>query len=421
METRNRINYSFYIRRTKPLKSGEVPIYVKITVDHTKDELAILRNIHPDKWSKEKNGAIGNSKEARELNDYILHLRSRLNEHVKILREKDKEITARSIKQSYLGINQEEKKIIALFQQHNDGIKLLSIKSNDFAPATVQRYETCLQHLQNYIKEKYKVDDMLINKLNPDFVTGYELYLKTVRNCCHNTTTKYIKNFKKIVLNAFKNGWLKQDPFANIKLRLQKVDKEFLTEDELARLLNKKIGIERLEFVKDVFLFGCFTGLAYSDLKSLTPENLVKDENGRLWIHTRRKKTDMISHVPLLPIALQIVEKYKNNPYCVTENILLPVYSNQKLNAYLKEIADICGIKKVISTHMARHTFATTVTLNNDIPIESVSKMLGHSTIKMTQHYAKLSDKKVGIDMEKIQNKFTYEKVSLHFPPICQN
>ena len=129
----------------------------------------------------------------------------------------------------------------------------------------------------------------------------------------------------------------------------------------------------------------------------------------------------MISHVPLLPIALQIVEKYKNNPYCVTENILLPVYSNQKLNAYLKEIADICGIKKVISTHMARHTFATTVTLNNDIPIESVSKMLGHSTIKMTQHYAKLSDKKVGIDMEKIQNKFTYEKVSLHFPPICQN
>lgn len=420
METRNRINYSFYIRRTKPLKSGEVPIYVKITVDHTKDELAILRNIHPDKWSKEKNGAIGNSKEARELNDYILHLRSRLNEHVKILREKDKEITARSIKQSYLGINQEEKKIIALFQQHNDGIKLLSIKSNDFAPATVQRYETCLQHLQNYIKEKYKVDDMLINKLNPDFVTGYELYLKTVRNCGHNTTMKYIKNFKKIVRNAFQNGWLKQDPFANIKLRLKKVDKGFLTEDELAKLLNRKFNFERLEYVKDVFLFGCFTGLAYSDLKALTPEHVVKGDDGRMWIHTRRKKTDMISHVPLLPIALQIIEKYKYNPVCITGNTLLPVYSNQKLNAYLKEIADLCGITKHISSHMARHTFATTVTLNNDIPLETVSKMLGHSSLTMTQNYARLLDKKVGNDMEKIQNKFTTEKVGLRFTP-CLN
>lgn len=166
---------------------------------------------------------------------------------------------------------------------------------------------------------------------------------------------------------------------------------------------------------------GKYRYTAYSDIKNLKPENVVKGEDGRLWIHTRRKKTDMISHVPLLPIALQIVEKYKNNPYCMVNDILLPVYTNQKLNAYLKEIADICGITKHISTHTARHTFATTVTLNNDVPIESVSKMLGHSTIKMTQHYAKLSDKKVGIDMEKIQSKFTTEKVSLHFPPICQN
>ena len=419
METRNRIAFSFYVKRTKPLKNGEVPIYVKITVDDNFEELALMKSIDPEKWNKARNNASGKSKEAKNLNDELLHVRSRLQEHVKTLHEKGQEITARSIKNSYLGIDTENKKIIALFEEHNKGIKLLSGK--DYAQATIQRYETCLLHLKNYVKEKYRVHDMLINKMNPDFIKGFELYLKTVRNCNHNSTMKYIKNFKKIVRNAFQNGWLRQDPFVNIKLRLNKVDKGFLTEEELARIINKKFSMERLENVKDVFLVGCFTGLAYSDLKNLKPENIVKGDDGKMWIHTRRMKTDMISHVPLLPVALKIIEKYQNNPYCIANEVLLPVYSNQKLNSYLKEIGDACGITKNLSTHMARHTFATTVTLNNDIPIESVSKMLGHSTITMTQNYARLLDKKVGNDMAKIHDKFTTEKVSLTFAPICQN
>lgn len=419
METRNRIAFSFYVKRTKPLKNGEVPIYVKITADEVYDELSILKSIHPDKWDKEKNGASGKSKEANDLNSYLRHVRCRLEDHVKMLYEKGKEITARSIKNSYLGIDPDNKKVVGLFEEHNKSIKLL--KGKDFAPATIQRYETCLLHLKNYIKEKYKVDDMGINKVNPDFIKGFELYLKTVRKCNHNSTMKYIKNFKKIVRNAFQNGWLRQDPFANIKLRLNKVDKGFLTEEELSLIMNKKFSMERLENVKDVFLIGCFTGLAYSDLKNLKPEHLVKGDDGRMWIHTRRMKTDQISHIPLLPVALSIIEKYQFNPYCLIHEVLLPVYSNQKLNSYLKEIADACGITKNMSTHMARHTFATTVTLNNDIPIESVSKMLGHSTIAMTQNYARLLDKKVGNDMEKIRDKFTPEKVSLRFETPCLN
>ena len=421
MKTKNGVYFTFYIKRSKPLKSGEVPIYAKITANGKVEELAILKNIMPEKWSKDKGGAIGITQEARDINDYILRVKSRLLNNKKILEEKGQEITARAIKESYLGINKDEKKIIALFEEHNNGVRLLCSKGKDFAPATVQRYETCLLHLTNYVKEKYKVNDMPINKLNPDFIKGWELYLKTTRNCNHNTTMKYIKNFKKIVLNAFRNGWLKQDPFANIKLRLKKVDKGFLTETELATIISKKFSMERLNYVKDVFLVGCFTGLAYSDLKNLTPDNLVKGDDGKMWIHTRRQKTDMISHIPLLPVALEIIEKYKTNPHCQTLNVLLPVYSNQKLNCYLKEIADACGIEKNLSTHMARHTFATTVTLNNDVPIESVSKMLGHSTITMTQHYARLLDKKVGNDMGKIHDKFTTEKVSLIFKPICLN
>lgn len=406
METRTKIHLTFYVKRTRVMKNGEVPIYMKIIAGDTKDEIAVLRSIAPEKWSTVKNGATGTSKEAKELNDYLHYFRSKVFEHYQILLEKRQEITARNIKNSYLGINNEGKKIIALFSEHNKSVRLLSNQGKDYAPATAQRYETCLKHLQNYIKEKYKSDDILLEKINPDFIKGFELYLKTVRNCEHNTTMKYIKNFKKIVYNAFLNGWIKNDPFANVKLRLKKVDKGFLTEEELQLIINKKFDIERLDNVKDVFLFGCFTGLAYSDLKNLTPENIVKGEDGKLWIHTRRIKTDMISHIPLLPTALSIINKYKDCPYCQERNVLLPVYSNQKMNAYLKEIADVCGISKYLTSHMARHTFATTITLNNDVPIESVSKMLGHSTITMTQKYARLLDKKVGNDMNKLQDKF---------------
>jgi integrase len=410
MDTRNRISFSFYIKRTKPLKSGEVPIYVKIKANDTQDEIATLRSIHPDKWCTTKNGALGTSKEAREFNDSLMHIRFVLQDHVKLLIENGQEITARSIKNSYMGIISNDKKVIALFEIHNNDIRSLTGKGKDFAPATLQRYETCKLHLSNYIKEKYKVNDMPISKVNPDLIKGFELYLKTVRNCGHNSAVQYVKNFKKIVDNAFQNGWLKNDPFVKIKLRQKKVERGFLSLDELTQIMNKNFSIERLNYVKDVFLFGCFTGLAYSDLKSLTLQNLVKDENGKMWIHTHRKKTDTISHIPLIPVALKIIEKYQNNPHCQTFNILLPVYSNQKLNAYLKEIADACGIEKKLSTHIARHTFATTVTLNNDIPIESVSKMLGHSSINMTQHYAKLLDKKVAKDMEKLQDIFAYKK-----------
>ena len=215
-----------------------------------------------------------------------------------------------------------------------------------------------------------------------------------------------MKNFKKIIRVALANEWIIKDPFSKIKLTFKKVEKFFLTEEELKTIIDKKFHIERLQHVKDIFIFGCFTGLAYVDIKKLTPENLVVGPDGKKWINTMRTKTGSKSNIPLLPITEGIIEKYHDDPYCVIHNVLLPVLSNQKLNSYLKEIADICGINKTLTTHIARHTFATTVTLNNDIPIETVSKMLGHSSIKMTQTYARLLDKKVGQDMEKLHVKY---------------
>lgn len=404
MTNRTRIVFSFYIKRSKLLRNGEAPIYLRITVDRQIAEISIFKSIQPDLWSIEKNGASGSTKEAKEINNYIFNIRHQLGQHLSKMREDGREITANTLKNDFLGINPDEKKISKVFEEHNKNVKLLIGK--DFAQATYQRYETCLMHLKAYIKEKYKLEDLPISKLCPDFVRGFELYLKTTRNCNHNTTVKYIRNFKKIVKICFGNGWIKQDPFTSIKLHMRKVDKGFLSEEEIKLIVDKKFPCERLEQVADVFLFGCYTGYAYSDLKGLSSVNLIKKDNGQLWLNAKRIKTDNVCNVPLLQPAINILEKYKENDYCTKRDVLLPVLSNQKLNAYLKEIADLCGIKKDITTHMARHTFATTITLNNDIPIESVSKMLGHSSIKMTQNYARLLDKKVESDMNKIIDKY---------------
>lgn len=404
MSSRSNVSSLFFIKRSKLLRSGEAAIYLRIKVGATESELSTLKSVKPEMWNSAQQGAIGKSDEARDINRYLEHLKRQLNLFVMQMRDDGKEITARALKNAMTGKDESEKSILTVFRDHNEGVKKLIGK--DFAAATHQRYETCLMHVKDYIREKYRVNDLNLNRIDPDFVRGFELYLKTTRSCGHNSAMKYIKNFKKIVKIAVGNGWMKTDPFVNIRFKLKKVERPFLTEEEINIIMNKDFHCDRLRQVADVFIFGCFTGYAYSDLKQLTPENLVKDEKGQLWIHAKRQKTKMVSHVPLLPPAQKIIQKYKRHQYCINHNVLLPVLSNQKLNSYLKEVADLCGIHKVLSTHIARHTFATTVTLNNDIPIESVSKMLGHSTITMTQNYAKMLDKKVGNDMMKVMDKF---------------
>lgn len=404
MSNRSRIVFLFYIKRTKLLQNGEAAIYLRIKVGNTESELSIMKSIRPENWCPEKKGAIGKSKEALEVNNYIEHIRRVLNTYINELRDEGEEITASTLKRKLSGQKEDEKKILSVFEEHNNTVKLLVGK--DYSPVTLQRYQTCLSHIKGYINSRYQLNDLNINRVDADFIRGLELYLKTTCGCSHNTTMKYIKNFKKIVKLCLGNGWLKRDPFINIRLKVHKVERQFLTESELNSIMNKELHCDRLRLVADVFIFGCFTGYAYTDLKHLNPSNLVTDEQGRLWIHAHRQKTKIVSHVPVLPPVKRILDKYKNHKYCIKNNVLLPVLTNQKLNGYLKEIADLCGIKKNLTTHIARHTFATTVTLNNDVPIESVSKMLGHSTITMTQNYAKMLDKKVGNDMMRVMDKF---------------
>lgn len=394
MENRNSFSIIFYLKKNVKKSNGESPIYLRITYNGKQTALSMHRTIEINLWHTEMGAAIGNGKKAKDINRSIQSTEATIYEHYKHFRERNEPFDVMDIRNVYLGIEDDEekgKKILELFQDHNDKIKALV--NIDYSPETVERYQVSLKHTRDFIKKKYKRDDLYLDELNHEFMVDYEIYFKTVRKCAHNTTLKYIKNFKKIINIALANGDLAKDPFTNFKMRLKKVDRGFLNEEELEVIINKKFNNERLEQIRDCFVFSCFTGLAYSDLKRLTKEHIVTGTDGGKWIKIKRQKTDNLSSIPILDVTQQLINKYMHDDYCLANNVLLPVKSNQKMNAYLKEIADVCGIDKNFSSHLARHTFATTVTLNNNVPIETVSKMLGHSSINMTKICVQLLDK----------------------------
>jgi len=401
--TRATFTILFFIKRTKVLKDGTMPIYVRITVNKQRAEFGLQKSIEEDQWHSEKGYAIGASKPARELNSYLDFVKSKMLIKKREMEEVGRIITALTLRNHYRGIEDSGKTILEVFSDHNE--KCVGLVNIDFAPGTVERYKTCYKHVQEFIKQKYKREDLPLYEVTPMFISNFEYYLKTSRSCCNNTATKYLKNFKKITRIAIANGWMKSDPFVNMKFHLDDVDMDFLDERELNTLLNKRFDFERLQQVKDAYLFCCFTGLAFVDVKSLSLSD-IETKGDTIWIKKRRQKTKNWCHVPLLPPAVQLIEKYKSHPHCIKKGVLLPVPSNQKMNAYLKEIADLTGIKKNLSTHTARHTFATTVTLANHISIEVVSKMLGHSSINMTKKYARVVDDLIYRDMQKIQGKY---------------
>ena len=404
--TRASFSVLFYIKRTKLLQDGTAPIYARITVNGQRCEFGLQKSINELEWNNSNGCAIGLTKAAKGINSHLDFVKASLLFKKRDMEESGKQVSALGLRNCYLGLDVDNKTILEVFKEHNEKCKALENK--DYAPLTVQRYFTAYMHIKDFIKKKYRRDDLQLNEITPMFISDFEYYMKIDRNCCHNTAVKYIKNFKTIVRIALANGWMKSDPFSNVRFHFDEVDKDFLSETELETLLNKEFAIERLQQVKDAYLFCCFTGLAFVDVKSLIYSD-IEEKSGQLWIKKRRQKTKNWCHIPLLRPAVLIMDKYRNHPLCMKHGLVLPVPSNQKMNAYLKEIADLSGIKKNLSTHTARHTFATTVTLSNQISIEVVSKMLGHSSINMTKKYARVVDDLINRDMQKIYIK--YDKV----------
>ncbi len=398
----------FMIRRGQLLRNHEAPIYMRITVDGERAEISIKRTIDPAYWDGVKGNAKTGFSFAKELNNRFDQIRYEVYQIQQELIDRNKPVTAQALKNAYLNINDEgNRTILQVYLEHNENMKLLINKGVSYG--TYERHVTSRKHLESYIQDTYNKEDYLLRDVDHQFIVKYETYLRSKRNCCNNTTVKYIKNFGKIIRYALSNDWIRVNPFRNIKYRLEEVDKSFLNLEELNSVINKHITILRVAQVRDVFVFCCFTGLAFVDVKSLCLKDLETGFDGNPWIKKQRHKSKQWAHIPLLPLAKQIIDKYSTNPDCIRKGVLLPVLTNQKMNAYLKEVADLCGITKNLTTHCARHTFATTVTLANKISMESVSKMLGHSSLAMTKKYARILDSTIGQEMNQLAMKLQFQ------------
>jgi site-specific recombinase XerD len=407
---KTKVSILFYAKRAKASVNGLVPIYTRITINGKRIELSTNRFVEMSKWSTEAGKMKGNSEEARSINSHLDMLRIQIIYMQMELVHKKIPVNTETLKSKILGVDERARMLIPIFQDHNNKIKELVGK--EYAPGTLERYKTSLSHTIEFLQWKYKVSDIEINKIDHAFVTDYEFWLRSVRNCANNTAVKYIKNFSKIIKLCLANDWLDKNPFANYKSKVKEVERVYLSEEEIQNIIEKDFKTERLSLVRDIFLFSCFTGLAYIDVKNLTKSHISIGIDGEKWIFTRRQKTETASKIPILPVTQMIIDKYADHPKSNNEDRLLPILTNQKMNAYLKEIAGVCEIEKELTFHIARHTFATTVTLTNGVPIESVSKMLGHKNLRTTQHYAKVLDKKVSEDMQILRDKFSMKSIN---------
>ncbi len=388
----------FYIRRDKTNKRGEAPVFMRLTINGERADASIKRFIEPHAWNSAKGKANEKSRGGKDLNLYLDAISANILRIQRDLELDKKEVSAQIILNRYLGKEQSDRHtLMEVFRAHNEKCRALSGIS--LAPGTVIRYETTLRLTEEFLQKSYQKEDCYLDEVTNQFIEDFEFFLKTVRRCCHNTTSKYLMNFKKIVRIALAKGWMKKDPFAHIRFHLDPVEREFLEKQELKAMLNKEITITRLAQVRDIFCFCCLTGLAFTDVQQLKPEHLVADIHGKIWIRKARQKTKNMCNIPLLDEAQKIIDRYRDHPYCQTHGVLLPVCSNQKMNSYLKELADICGIRKNLSTHCARHTFAT-LTLASGATIDNVAKMLGHANVNMTRRYAKVLDSSIMRDME---------------------
>ena len=403
MSSKATFSLVFYINRTKARKNGECPIMLRININGSRVTMALKRHLDPQHWDSGRSQMKGRGDQARLFNDYLDSIRVRAHKKYNELLTAKEEVLASDLRDAILGIQTaKSRNLIETWQEHVNGLKQLIGKESSYA--TYQKYNTAKNHMKVFLRKTYKAEDVSIKSVDHYMISRYAHYLKTEMACSYNTATRFLQNLKRITTLAMRHGWLAKDPFAGVNLSLKEVDRPYLTEAELNKLMEFQSPFERLNKVRDFFVFSCFTGLAYIDVKQLRRCEIEHNE-GNYWIRTRRQKTRARANIPLLNIPMEIIRKYSILEALQPEDLVLPMPSNQKINAYLKELADLCGISKSLSFHIARHTFATTVTMMNGVPIETVSKMLGHKNITSTQHYARIVDQKVGEDMQLLSQR----------------
>ncbi|NCD69084.1 site-specific integrase [Mucilaginibacter agri] len=396
----------FFLKQPRNYESGPMYVYLKITVDGVPKEMSVKRNWEHSRWNGKGGRASGTKEDAKQLNVYLDSLQSKVYDAKQRLMETGQVVTSSAIIEIVNGAEQRKRGLMAMFKEHNDAMKKMIGKG--VAKGTWTNFNTSYRHSLDFLKANYQTDEINILSLNLEFVKRLYNWFRTEKKLGHNSALKNIANVKKIVISCVDNGWLKTDPFLKFDETREVVSTIYLVKEELQAIANKEITNSRLCRVRDVFIFCCFTGLAFADVKQLKKSEITLGFDSELRIYKNRQKTGTPSLIPLLPIAKMILSKYENDPECLATDQLLPVLSNQKYNVYLKEIANICGIAKELKTHVARHTFGTTVTLANNVPLESIKDMMGHKSLRQTLHYAKITGMKINEDMAELQK--TLEK-----------
>ncbi|MBL3655099.1 site-specific integrase [Fulvivirga sediminis] len=405
MRSQSTFGFSFYVKKYKKI-SGQVPIYVRITVNGHSVDMSIKRKVHLEDWDAVKSRVRKSSNGSDILNSYMGTLRNRLYECIEELEKERKIITADAIKNRYTGQDQRRNSLLQLVEYHNREMNY------ELKEGTMKNYRSTERYIRKFLKSRLRVKDIYLEELNYGFIKSFERYirnnpLQSNLPCTQNGTMKHMERLCKMMNLALREEWITKNPFIKYQLKFRKTERCYLNHDELQHIESVKLTKDRLVLVRDVFVFACYTGLSYIDTLNLSTDNIIKGVDNELWITGRRQKSDKLFSVPLLPKALSILKKYKhrNDLPMKGEGKCLPVYSNQKTNQYLKELAVLCGINKNLTFHTARHTFATTITLANDIPIETVSEMLGHTKLSTTQIYAKVIKQKISRDMAGLREK----------------
>lgn len=390
----------FYLKRNAPKKNGLVPVMCRVTVNGKISQFSCKLDVEEKSWNVELGRVSGRSAVAQESNRMLDKIRVGINKAYQEICDHDNYVTAEKVRNAFLGMGMKHETLLAVFRQHNEDYakQVGKIKSQ----RSYWKYCIVYNHLEEFIKQRYKVSDIALKELAPAFITDFELFLRTEKNHCTNTVWSYMMPFRSIIFMSINNGWLQRDPFYAYSITKEETKRGFLTKEEIKLLINGTFKKKSYELIRDLFIFCTFTGLSWTDMANLTKENLQISFDGHLWIKTHRQKTGTESNIRLLEVAKHIIEKYEG---AAQDGKLLPVPCYPNCKNGIKVIAKKCGIEKNVTWHQSRHSYATTVCLSNDVPIETLSKMLGHRSIRTTQIYAKITAEKVSRDMDKLSKQ----------------
>ncbi len=386
------ITILFYLK-SRENKSGERQIYLRLTVNGKRRETSLNRSISYSRWDKHRQCGKGRTEDIQRLNKLLDSTKNDIYDKQREMDYNDEDITAETLMNKFLGKGNRKRYLIELIKEESHK------KKNLIGTGTYRKYKAFLHHIEKFLEFQYQVSDISIKKVDYEFISDFDYYIRTEKSIGNNTTVRYVKTLELFFNKAKNRGWVNTDPFVNYEGTLEKVERTILSEVELNLVISKTITIDRLKRIRDIFVFACFSGLSFGDLEKLNSNHIVIDMEGIKWIKIKRSKTGNSCSIPLLPQAEEILKKYKGDPQCLNKGVALPVISNERYNSYLKEIAVLCGIDKNLTTHVARHTFATTVSSDKGVSIEVISKMLGHTQLKTTQIYAKTTDVRIANEM----------------------